>query len=172
MYPTWKAGWLFIGTAWVMAAFGLRQIQGSEIGGAGHPVRQIAAGAADDVDAAPTIKEQRSACEVREDGKIEIALEVGARHEASEQARQRDLHLARLSQRLLEDEGRARTGRGEQGIQNGPCTISSAGGLKHLADARILDLGNFQIDGRAGNGARGAGSKLWMKVRVTALAPA
>ena len=30
-------------------------------------------------------------------------------------------------------------------------------GLKHLGDARILDLGNFEIDGRAGSGARGYG---------------
>ena len=71
----------------VMAAFGLGHGQGGEIGSAGHPVRQIATGAADDIDAAPTIKEQRSAREMREDGEIEIALEIGARHEPPEQAR-------------------------------------------------------------------------------------
>jgi hypothetical protein len=41
-----------------MAAFGLCHGQGGEIGSAGHPVRQIAAGTAYDIDAAPTIKEQ------------------------------------------------------------------------------------------------------------------
>src|SRR3546814_2485190 len=114
-----------------------------------HPVRQIAMGAADDVDAAPTIKEQRSAREVREDGKIEIPLEISAGDEAPEQTGKCDLHLARLSQRFLEDEGRARTGRGEQRIQDRPCAISGAGRLKHLANSRILDLGNLQIDGWA-----------------------
>src|SRR3546814_3283110 len=67
-----------------------------------HPVRQIAMGAADDVDAAPTIKEQRSAREVREDGKIEIPLEISAGDEAPEQTGKCDLHLARLSQRSEE----------------------------------------------------------------------
>lgn len=68
-----------------MAAFGLGHRQGSEIGGAGHPIRQIAAGAADDVDAAPTIKEQRSAREMREDGKIEIALEIRGASQSAQQ---------------------------------------------------------------------------------------
>lgn len=57
----------FVGTTGVLAAFGLGHRQESEIGGAGHPVRLIAAGAADDVDAVPTIKEPRSAHKVRED---------------------------------------------------------------------------------------------------------
>ena len=59
-----------------MAAFGLGHGQGGEIGSAGHPVRQIATGAADNIDAAPTIKEQRSAREMREDGEIEIPLKI------------------------------------------------------------------------------------------------
>ena len=47
-------------------------------------------------------------------------------------------------------------GRGEQCIQNRPCAVSGAGDLKHIADARILDIGNLQIEIVSGTGLAGA----------------
>ena len=89
-----------------------------------------------------------------------MTLEIGASDEASKQAGEGDFDFSCLSERLIENERRSRTGWRQQRIQDGPSTVSSAKSLQHLANASVLDIRDIEVDGRAGNGARRWGSKL------------
>lgn len=101
----------------VVTALGLRDCERGQIRFACDPVGEIASGEALDPGLLATVEIDHVVAEMGEDGEAEISFEISAGDESPEQARQRDLHFARLAERLPEKEGCARAGRREEGIQ-------------------------------------------------------
>ena len=139
----------FRGASRVVTALGLRDRERGQIGFACDPVREVASGEALDPGLLAAIEIDHLVAEMGENGEVKISFEISAGDEPPEQARQRDLHFARLAQRLPEEEGCARAGRGEESIQDRPGAIGCARRLEHFADAGVFDVGDVQRDGRA-----------------------
>jgi len=67
-----------------VATLGFGDSQRRQVGCAGDPVRQVAAGQARDLDLTAAIEVDHAAAEMGEDREVEVALEVGTRDEPSE----------------------------------------------------------------------------------------